>query len=132
MWRPPELEEKLLSALDSALEEPRRSVERGIRSLEEAVEVTSRVDYICRQVVPGMVWDYVASKLRWARSDGTAPNVSVLAEGLSASDPVCGMSLSAERVTDRLERDGHVFYFCSGPCRREFEASPERFRPATA
>lgn len=126
MWRSPELERRMLETIDRALEGPRRLSGNGIRSLTEAIEVTMRVDEICRRVVPALVWDYVAPKLHWPDA-GTALPVSVLAEGLSEIDPVCGMSLDGDRVMDRFEHAGQVHFFCGENCRRRFEATPAQF-----
>ena len=126
MWRPPELERQLLATLDTELEVPRRLSREGVRSLAEAMEVTERVDEICRRTVPALVWDYLAPRLRWPDA-GAALSVSVLAEGLSEIDPVCGMSLCGSKVMDRLEHAGRVHFFCGDRCRHQFEADPARF-----
>ncbi|HEY3549889.1 MAG TPA: permease [Gaiellaceae bacterium] len=39
-----------------------------------------------------------------------------------ATDPVCGMQVETANAAARLERDGHVVYFCSDHCRHRFEA----------
>jgi putative ABC transport system ATP-binding protein len=44
-----------------------------------------------------------------------------------ATDPVCGMSVEAERAT-ALEWDGQVLSFCSRGCRDEFLTEPEGMR----
>jgi YHS domain-containing protein len=69
-----------------------------------------------------------APRLRWPDA-GAALSVSVLADGLSEIDPVCGMSLCGEKVMDRVERAGRVFFFCGDRCRGQFEADPGRFGP---
>ena len=38
-----------------------------------------------------------------------------------ATDPVCGMKVDRERAV-RLERAGHVHFFCSEDCLREYES----------
>lgn len=127
MWRNPELERELLGAVDEKLEGARRSLRSGIQSLSEAVEITSQVEEVCEAVIPELVWSYVAPRLAWVRTGEAAPTISVLAAGLPQLDPVCGMSLTSERVATRLEFQGRLFYFCSPSCRERFQASPSQF-----
>jgi YHS domain-containing protein len=49
------------------------------------------------------------------------------AEGKTAVDPVCGMDVTTAGNAHRLEKNGHVYFFCSTDCREQFEASPEVF-----
>lgn len=54
-----------------------------------------------------------------------------------AIDPVCGMKLEEGEAVARVAYRGKVYYFCSGGCRREFDADPmeyfeEEERPAGA
>jgi Cu+-exporting ATPase len=42
-------------------------------------------------------------------------------------DPVCGMKVNPETAKHRFEHQGQVFHFCSGKCREQFIAEPERF-----
>jgi Cu+-exporting ATPase len=45
-------------------------------------------------------------------------------------DPVCGMAIdSATAAGGRVVYESEELYFCSGNCRRAFEAGPERFVP---
>ncbi len=44
-----------------------------------------------------------------------------------ATDPVCGMDVTTGEGAQRLERNGHVYYFCSSECRDQYEASPDDF-----
>lgn len=39
-----------------------------------------------------------------------------------AVDPVCGMDVTAREGAQRLEHDGHVYYFCSAECREQYQA----------
>lgn len=41
-----------------------------------------------------------------------------------AKDPVCGMNAKEEF---KGEYKGHIFYFCSGLCKNEFQNSPEKY-----
>lgn len=129
MWRTMELERHLLAAVDEALKTPRLVLRNGIQSLSEAVEVASQVDRVCETVIPALVWSSVAPKLEWVRTGEAVPPISVLATGLSQLDPVCAMSLTADRVAARLESPGHLLYFCSPSCLQRFEANPSQFSP---
>ena len=44
----------------------------------------------------------------------------------STTDPVCGMTVSADG-TMRAEQDGRLFTFCSSGCRERFLADPDRY-----
>jgi YHS domain-containing protein len=39
-------------------------------------------------------------------------------------DPVCGMTISAADVDEKVTVGGHTFYFCSAACRERFAAAP--------
>jgi len=43
------------------------------------------------------------------------------------TDPVCGMTVSADRSGKPLEYDGATYYFCSAGCRRAFEKDPAAY-----
>jgi xanthine dehydrogenase accessory factor len=45
-----------------------------------------------------------------------------------ATDPVCGMTVSAGPDGLSLEQDGVTYYFCSAGCRRAFERDPAAYR----
>jgi xanthine dehydrogenase accessory factor len=45
-------------------------------------------------------------------------------------DPVCGMSVDPATAAASTEHDGSRYWFCSGGCRRRFEADPAAFLPA--
>ena len=128
IWRTRKAEGDLLAAAAERLTGLRSSAFDEIRSRSKAVEVTSKVDEICETVIPGLVWSYVAPKLSWVRAGEAAPAISVLAAGLSPLDPVCGMSITPERIAAELEFEGHPLYFCSAACRQRFEASPSGFQ----
>ena len=128
MWRPPELENRLLETLDRELAAARDVLGRGVATLAAAVDVASKVTRACREVIPEMVWSFVEPHLKWETVAGE-PRVEALADGLSHIDPVCGMTLTAERVKDRVERDGATFYFCSITCRERFVVAPSKYVP---
>jgi len=43
-----------------------------------------------------------------------------------AADPVCGMKVDKAKGI-KLETDSGTVFFCSEPCRKQYEAEPERF-----
>ncbi|HXG85119.1 MAG TPA: YHS domain-containing protein, partial [Pyrinomonadaceae bacterium] len=42
-------------------------------------------------------------------------------------DPICGMTIDAEKAAGTSEFDGKTFYFCSPSCQEKFEANPKQF-----
>jgi xanthine dehydrogenase accessory factor len=48
-------------------------------------------------------------------------------EAALQTDPVCGMTVSADRSGKPLVYDGVTYYFCSGGCRRAFENDPAAY-----
>lgn len=46
---------------------------------------------------------------------------------LYARDPVCGMEVDPQRAPGTTLYRGRRFYFCSEPCKRAFDADPERY-----
>ncbi len=42
-------------------------------------------------------------------------------------DPVCGMKISNEEASDKLDYKGRTYYFCTTLCRITFENESERF-----
>lgn len=66
-----------------------------------------------------------------ASSDSSQPSQADLprgAEGEEMVDPVCGMVVDlSDEMTEHLDRNGKVIYFCSTECREQYEASPDDF-----
>ncbi|HEX9874798.1 MAG TPA: heavy metal translocating P-type ATPase [Deferrimonas sp.] len=46
-------------------------------------------------------------------------------------DPVCGMTVSAEKSAGTVEHQGESYYFCSGRCLDKFAADPDRYLEGT-
>jgi xanthine dehydrogenase accessory factor len=44
-----------------------------------------------------------------------------------ATDPVCGMTVSADATSYPLEHDGETYYFCCAGCRRSFQENPAAY-----
>ncbi len=125
MWRPPDLESRLLATLDAELRAARQHLEANRNSLQAAVDAAARVAEACGTVVPNAVWQFVEPRLSW---NGPGPTVMSLADGLCHVDPVCGMSLSASMVRARREHEGTVYYFCADACAESFQSGPGRYR----
>ncbi|TIT58729.1 MAG: YHS domain-containing protein, partial [Mesorhizobium sp.] len=52
---------------------------------------------------------------------------------LTATDPVCGMSVDRSSARHFIRHEGQGFYFCSAGCKGKFEAAPANYlgdRPA--
>jgi YHS domain-containing protein len=45
----------------------------------------------------------------------------------TATDPVCGMTVTAGPSGRPLDHDGRAYYFCSAGCRRTFETDPAAY-----
>ena len=44
-----------------------------------------------------------------------------------ATDPVCGMTVTADASSYPLEHDGETYYFCCAGCRRSFQEDPAAY-----
>jgi xanthine dehydrogenase accessory factor len=53
------------------------------------------------------------------------------AEPALAIDPVCGMTVTADKTSRPLEHDGVTYYFCGAGCRSAFEKDPATFATGT-
>ena len=49
---------------------------------------------------------------------------------ISATDPVCGMTVAVAEATPNVEHDGRSVYFCCEGCRNAFLEAPERYAAA--
>lgn len=54
-------------------------------------------------------------------------NSSNIPTPASATDPVCGMTVQADKAAARLEFDGKLYLFCSTHCRDKFETDPKKY-----
>ena len=50
-----------------------------------------------------------------------------LASPTSSLDPVCGMTVQADKAAGRLEYHGRQYLFCSPHCQHAFEKEPQRY-----
>ncbi|HEU5417242.1 MAG TPA: XdhC family protein [Streptosporangiaceae bacterium] len=73
----------------------------------------------------------ILAELVQLRADGTlSTGVPAAAGGRApaeATDPVCGMTVTAGPGSRPLEHGGTTYYFCSAGCRRAFEAEPAAY-----
>ena len=44
-----------------------------------------------------------------------------------ATDPVCGMTVDANKATGKFDHQGVTYYFCSPACHSKFAANPEKY-----
>jgi xanthine dehydrogenase accessory factor len=54
------------------------------------------------------------------------PSLTLL-EPVTATDPVCGMTVTADESAHPLAHDGVTYYFCRAGCRRTFEKDPDAY-----
>ncbi len=45
----------------------------------------------------------------------------------TVKDPVCGMTIDADKAAGNVEYQGETYYFCSNSCKEKFEANPAQF-----
>lgn len=50
-----------------------------------------------------------------------------VAEPVTAVDPVCGMTVTADESARPFTHDGVTYYFCCAGCRRSFEKDPDAY-----
>jgi xanthine dehydrogenase accessory factor len=63
-----------------------------------------------------------------AEGRAAAPHAATGAGAVTeATDPVCGMTVTAGRAGRPLTRDGETYYFCSAGCRSAFEKDPAAY-----
>ena len=46
---------------------------------------------------------------------------------MTATDPVCGMSVDLATVRQTSEYEGQIYVFCSPGCKHAFDADPEQY-----
>jgi xanthine dehydrogenase accessory factor len=74
----------------------------------------------------------ILAELVKLRASGALPRPAGPGPGQAArsadrADPVCGMTVAANGSSRPLSHDGVTYYFCSGGCRRAFEADPAAY-----
>src|SRR6266436_104907 len=61
------------------------------------------------------------------RGDAFTPGTTT---GISARDPVCGMTFDSRKAAGSFAYNGQIHYFCSAGCLEKFRGEPERFSDA--
>ena len=56
-----------------------------------------------------------------------ADNLQSPQSAVSATDPVCGMTVVPARAAGATIHEGQTYYFCSARCLRQFQADPRRY-----
>jgi len=125
LWRSPDLEREILECVSEKLGDARSILERGARPATDGAEVVARVDEVCGNAIPQIVWNHAAKRLRRGAWRSWPEEASAHSTDEVRIDPVCGMTLPAQGVTEQFERGGQVFYFCNASCRRKFEKRPQ-------
>ena len=75
----------------------------------------------------------ILAELVQLRASGALPRQAAgagagrAAEAAHQTDPVCGMTVTADRSGKPLEYDGVTYYLCSAGCRRAFENDPAAY-----
>jgi len=77
------------------------------------------------EIAVAILAELVQLRAAGAMDVAAAPARPVPAE---ATDPVCGMTVTAGPDSMPLEQDGTTYYFCSAGCRRAFERDPAAYR----
>jgi xanthine dehydrogenase accessory factor len=65
--------------------------------------------------------------LRAAAAPAPTPEPAVSSAIVTALDPVCGMTVTADASGRPVEHDGVTYYFCCVGCRDAFVTSPGKF-----
>jgi xanthine dehydrogenase accessory factor len=72
----------------------------------------------------------ILAQLVQLRASGTLDNPGARLRRADATDPVCGMTVTASRESSPLDHDGVTYYFCCTGCRRTFEENPDAYAKA--
>jgi len=102
--------------------------ERGVpRDQLDRVRVPAGLDLgrtSHQEIAVAILAELVKLRAGGSLAAATAPAGRAPAE---ATDPVCGMTVTAGPAGRPLEHDGRTYYFCSTGCRRAFEAEPAAY-----
>jgi xanthine dehydrogenase accessory factor len=79
-----------------------------------------------REIAVAVLAELVQLRAAGAIGSGTGSGgaPAEVAAPAQAVDPVCGMTVAADRSSYPLEHEGVTYYFCRAGCRRDFEADP--------
>jgi xanthine dehydrogenase accessory factor len=91
-----------------------------------------------REIAVAVLAELVALRARGGLVPGRSADDLVVADALAsvdpaeAVDPVCGMTVAADRTSRSLEHAGTTYYFCCPGCRDAFEKDPAAYLPTDA
>jgi xanthine dehydrogenase accessory factor len=82
-----------------------------------------------REIAVAILAELVQLRASGALSPGTTSTGGRVAEQApaDATDPVCGMTVTADASSYPLEHDGETYYFCCAGCRRSFQEDPAAY-----
>jgi xanthine dehydrogenase accessory factor len=69
----------------------------------------------------------LAELVQLRASGALAPEHRARTQPAQATDPVCGMTVTADAAGRPLEHEGVTYYFCSGGCRQAFQKDPAAY-----
>lgn len=100
-----------------------RVVETGWRTADR-VQIVKGLQAGERVVVSGTFLVDSETRMRTTNASAAETQASTSAE----TDPVCGMTAKPDWAS--VQHGGRTYRFCSATCKRQFEASPEKFLAA--
>jgi xanthine dehydrogenase accessory factor len=77
-----------------------------------------------REIAVAILAELVALRASGELSTGRPAEWGRSSESARATDPVCGMTVAADRSGHPVEHDGVTYYFCCVGCRDAFEKDP--------
>jgi xanthine dehydrogenase accessory factor len=80
-----------------------------------------------KEVAVAILAELVQLRASGAFGAGAAAEVAAVAPPAQATDPVCGMTVAADKGSHPFEYDGVTYYFCRVGCRQEFGKNPAAF-----
>jgi xanthine dehydrogenase accessory factor len=105
--------------------------ERGVPAGQlERVRVPAGLDLghtSHREIAVAVLAELVQLRAAGSIAAGAADQPATAGQPAEAIDPVCGMTVSADRASLPLEYHGSTYYFCQAGCRRAFESDPAAY-----
>jgi xanthine dehydrogenase accessory factor len=105
--------------------------ERGVpRDRLDTVRVPAGLDLgrtTHEEIAVAILAELVQLRAAGALPQAAKPATGRAAEAVDRTDPVCGMTVTADRSSRPLEHTGVTYYFCSAGCRRAFEDDPAAY-----
>jgi xanthine dehydrogenase accessory factor len=102
--------------------------DRGVpRELLDRVRVPVGLDLghtAHREIAVAILAELVQLRAAGALTSGRPAEPAKTGEPAQATDPVCGMTVAADRCGHPVEHDGVTYYFCCVGCRDAFEKNP--------